>query len=45
MRIEAAPMGLARRIETPALTWIPSAEGYTEMRHVLHEIAGLAAGS
>jgi len=45
MRIEAAPMGLARRVEAPALTWIPSTEGYTQMRHVLHEIAGLAAGS
>lgn len=45
VRIEAAPMGLARRGEAPALTWIPSTEGYTQMRHVLHEIAGLAAGS
>jgi uncharacterized SAM-binding protein YcdF (DUF218 family) len=45
MRIEAAPMGLARRSESAALAWIPSAEGFTVMRHVLHELLGLAAGS
>ena len=45
VRIEAAPMGLARRVEAPALTWIPTTEGFMQMRQVLHEVAGLAAGS
>jgi uncharacterized SAM-binding protein YcdF (DUF218 family) len=45
MRIEAAPMGLSRRSETAALAWIPSTEGFALMRHVLHELVGLAAGS
>jgi uncharacterized SAM-binding protein YcdF (DUF218 family) len=45
MRIEAAPMGLARRSESAALAWIPSSDGFALMRHVLHELLGLAAGS
>jgi uncharacterized SAM-binding protein YcdF (DUF218 family) len=45
MRIEAAPMGLARRLESPTLAWIPSSDGFTQVRNVLHEVIGLAAGS
>jgi uncharacterized SAM-binding protein YcdF (DUF218 family) len=45
MRIEAAPMGVARDGSRPVLLWIPSGAGFTEMRHVLHELAGLASGA
>lgn len=45
MRIEAAPMGLARNFESPALQWLPSSTGFTEVRNVLREFVGLAAGS
>jgi len=45
VRIEAAPMGLAHRGESPALQWIPSAKGFTDMSRVLHELAGLAGGA
>lgn len=45
VQIEAAPMGLARGGEVAALLWMPSSAGYTEMRDVLHELLGLAAGS
>ena len=45
LRIEAAPMGLAQTAERPALLWIPSPLGNAAMNHVLHELAGLAAGA
>ena len=45
MQIEAAPMGLARGGELPVLQWVPSSAGFTEMRHVLHELVGLASGA
>ena len=45
LRIEAAPMGLAPAGERPALLWIPTPAGHTAMDHVLHELAGLAAGA
>ena len=45
IRIEAAPMGMAKNLLVQPLPWIPSGRGYTEMRHVLHELVGLAAGS
>jgi uncharacterized SAM-binding protein YcdF (DUF218 family) len=44
MRIEAAPMGLARGGDAPLLLWMPSTAGFTEMRNVVHELVGLAAG-
>ena len=44
VQVEAAPMGLAKGGETPLLLWMPSSAGYTEMRNVLHELMGLAAG-
>ncbi len=43
--IEAAPIGLARRVESPELAWIPSADGFSEMRNVLREAVGRAAGA
>jgi len=45
MTIEPAPMGLARNLLVQPLPWIPSSRGFADMRNVLHELAGLAAGS
>jgi uncharacterized SAM-binding protein YcdF (DUF218 family) len=45
VKVEAAPMGLAKKLETPTLEWIPSARGFLAMRQVLHEIVGKAAGA
>ncbi|MEO8835643.1 MAG: YdcF family protein [Caldimonas sp.] len=45
IRIEAAPMGLARRVEEPALAWLPSARGFRDMRRILRELLGSAAGA
>ena len=45
MRIEAAPMGLARGTELAALTWIPTTAGFTETRYVLRELLGLLVGA
>jgi uncharacterized SAM-binding protein YcdF (DUF218 family) len=45
MRIEAAPMGLARNFELPALEWIPSSTGTDDVRHVLRELLGLMLGA
>jgi uncharacterized SAM-binding protein YcdF (DUF218 family) len=45
IKIEAAPMGLAKKLETPALEWMPSSRGFTRMRQVIREILGKAAGA
>lgn len=45
MRISAAPMGMAPPVERRLLRWLPSASGFVRMRHVTHELLGLAAGS
>jgi uncharacterized SAM-binding protein YcdF (DUF218 family) len=45
IRIEAAPMGLARGVETAALTWLPSSKGLTDVRSILRELLGRAAGA
>jgi uncharacterized SAM-binding protein YcdF (DUF218 family) len=45
IRVEAAPMGLARRQETSSLDWMPSPRGFTEMRHVLRETLARLAGA
>ena len=45
MRIEPAPMGLAQRLEQPALAWIPTAAGSTDVRNVLRELLGRALGA
>jgi len=45
IKIEAAPMGLAKKLETPALEWMPSSRGFTRMRQVMREIVGKAAGA
>lgn len=45
IQIEPAPMGLARRLETPALSWMPSSEGFREVREILREVVGKLAGA
>lgn len=45
VRIEAAPMGLARNTETPALTWVPTSRGTTDVREILRELLGRLAGA
>ena len=45
IKIEAAPMGLARNVEPAALTWIPSTHGITEVRNIVRELYGRIAGA
>ena len=45
VKVEPAPMGLARRQIRPALDWMPSSRGFTEMRQVLRESIGRFAGA
>jgi uncharacterized SAM-binding protein YcdF (DUF218 family) len=45
VQIEPAPMGLARNLQTPTLEWLPSAPGFRDMRLLLRELAGSAAGA
>ncbi len=44
IKVEPAPMGLARRIESPALEWLPSSRGFSQMRQMLRELLGKAGG-
>ena len=43
--MEAAPMGGAERQHMPRRAWLPSIEGFTHVRQVLHEQLGLLAGA
>lgn len=43
--IEAAPLGMARPTQSPALEWMPSGPGYTRMRQVLKELTASLAGA
>jgi uncharacterized SAM-binding protein YcdF (DUF218 family) len=45
MDITAAPMGFFTRTERPELDWVPTSEGFEEVRFVLHELIGLAVGA
>jgi uncharacterized SAM-binding protein YcdF (DUF218 family) len=45
IRVEPAPMGLALRVLTPVLDWLPSPLGFTRVRHALQEAAGRLAGA
>jgi uncharacterized SAM-binding protein YcdF (DUF218 family) len=45
VRIEAAPMDLATRLETPTLEWLPSSDGFRDVRRLVRELAGLYAGA
>jgi uncharacterized SAM-binding protein YcdF (DUF218 family) len=45
LTVEAAPLGLSGRQQMPSLPWLPSTEGLTHVRQVMHELIGLAAGA
>jgi uncharacterized SAM-binding protein YcdF (DUF218 family) len=45
LRIEAAPMGLAQNVEMPALSWIPTGDGASDVRAILRELLGRVAGA
>lgn len=45
VQIDAAPMGLARNLELPTLEWLPSTAGFRDMRQLLRELVGIAAGA
>lgn len=45
LRIEAAPMGLAADAHLSVLAWMPSNGGFTRVRNVLRELAGLGLGA
>jgi uncharacterized SAM-binding protein YcdF (DUF218 family) len=45
VQVEAAPMGLARQIDIPALEWMPSSRGFRDMREILRELVGNLAGA
>jgi len=45
IQIEPAPMALASGIETPTLEWLPSTNGFRDVRQLLRELGGIAAGA
>jgi uncharacterized SAM-binding protein YcdF (DUF218 family) len=45
LTVEPAPMGLAERQRMPNLAWLPSTDGITHVRRVMHELLGLMAGA
>ncbi len=45
LTVEAAPMGLASRIEVPALDWLPTALGTSRVRTALREWLGRVMGA
>jgi uncharacterized SAM-binding protein YcdF (DUF218 family) len=45
VQIEAAPMGLAKKFASSTLDWMPSNDGFMQMRLVLREIVGKLAGA
>lgn len=44
MAIEAAPTGLATRVDKRELDWVPTTLGLTRVRNSVHEVIGIAAG-
>jgi uncharacterized SAM-binding protein YcdF (DUF218 family) len=45
IRIEPAPMGMARTADLPLLMWLPSGPGMLDVQRALHEILGRLAGA
>jgi hypothetical protein len=45
LTVEAAPMGMAKHLELPALEWLPTANGAVEVRTVLRELVGRWVGA
>ena len=44
IRIEAAPMGLATKVDIPQLSWLPTSAGFERVRLVLREWLGWKLG-
>ena len=44
-RIEAAPMGLATKVDIPQLSWLPTSAGFERVRLVLREWLGWTLGA
>ncbi len=45
MHIEAAPMGLAAKVDIPLLSWLPTSAGFERVRLVLREWLGWKLGA
>lgn len=45
LQITAAPMGLATPLDRPALNWLPSQEGFAQVRLVVRELFGRLFGA
>ena len=45
IKIQAAPMGLSTRNDSPKLDWMPSINGFTSVNHALHEWLGFLIGA
>ena len=45
MRIEAAPVSLAKSSDLAVLTWLPSSAGFMQMRFAVRELIGMWAGA
>jgi uncharacterized SAM-binding protein YcdF (DUF218 family) len=45
LTITAAPMGLARRVDRASLAWVPTTEGFEQVRATLRERVALALGN
>jgi uncharacterized SAM-binding protein YcdF (DUF218 family) len=45
IRIEPAPMGLAKRVLAQPLDWLPSADGLGRVRHIVREALGRLLGA
>lgn len=41
LKVEPAPMGLAKRVGPPALEWLPTPAGYTKVTQCLRELVAL----
>jgi uncharacterized SAM-binding protein YcdF (DUF218 family) len=45
VQVEPAPMGLAKNLEAPPLEWLPSSNGFRDVRQLLRELVALSAGA
>jgi len=45
IKVEAAPMGLASRSDSPTLDWLPTEKGFRHVRFALHECFGRLLGA
>ena len=45
MTLEAAPMGLVKRVHSPTLDWVPTKDGYLKTQSACRELLGLMVGA